>query len=178
MAFTINGTSGINLATQPLTGSLPDANAPSGSVLQVVNATLASSISTTSTSYVDTGLSVSITPSSSTSKILIQVCLNDVSKNDSGLVGFNIQRNGTTLITPSTSGWGTTNQVFYTFGGLGNSRYVGSGNLTYLDSPATTSSLTYKVQYKVEAGTGYLNQWGLNTDSSSVSFITVMEIAA
>ena len=70
MPFTINGTTGINLGTQPLTGSLPDANAPSGSVLQVVYATISipSEVALGSGGSYTTS-TVSITPTFSNSTI-------------------------------------------------------------------------------------------------------------
>jgi hypothetical protein len=72
MAFTINGTTGIDLGTQPLTGSLPDANAPSGSVIQVVSDNgNKGTVITSSTSYTDLGYSVTITPVSSSNKLLV-----------------------------------------------------------------------------------------------------------
>jgi hypothetical protein len=148
-----------------------------GGVLQVVSGTLTTCVSTTSTSYVDTGVTVTITPSSTSSKILVKVCLNNISKNDAGLVGFNLTRNGTTVVYNTTTGTGSTYQAWATIGGFNNNRLCVGASLIYFDSPATTSACTYKVQIKVEGGTGYLNQWGLNTDASAVSSITVMEIA-
>jgi hypothetical protein len=61
-----------DVAATKLTGQVPDANAPSGSVIQVVQGSLASGTwSTTSGSFVDTGLVANITPSSTSNKVLV-----------------------------------------------------------------------------------------------------------
>jgi hypothetical protein len=71
------------VAASKLTGQVPDANAPSGSVLQVVQGNTSTEVNTSGTSYVDTGLSASITPSSASSKILVLVSQNfGVKRND------------------------------------------------------------------------------------------------
>ena len=144
------------------------AQLPAGCVLQVVNATYGVSLSTTSATYIDTGLTASITPSSATSKILVVVNMADVGKyggtSTGGYGKTNIVRNSTQLIEFS-------KQFGYT--GNTDSNSVGSVSSSYLDSPATTSSTTYKIQYAL-LGSGTLE---INA-SSSTSTITLMEIAA
>lgn len=182
MAFTISGTTGINLATQPLTGALPDANAPSGSVIQVVNSVKTDTQSTASTSYIDvTSLSVTITPASASNKILVRVCLNNISVDNAGVALFNLVRGSTTLTSSTAGGLADTADAWASGGGGGmatNSRKISSCSLDYLDSPSSTSSLTYKVQMRSESGatTGYINRWAENSDVAAVSSITVMEI--
>jgi hypothetical protein len=149
-------------------------------IVQVINASLTSTVSTSSTSYIDTGLTATITPKSSSNRILIFVGLNNISQNSGSVVGFNIVRGATTLINNTSGGYATTNLAWITGGGGGmsqDSRKINSGAMQYIDSPATTSATTYKVQMKTEANTGYLNQWALNSDVGSVSFITLMEIS-
>jgi hypothetical protein len=141
---------------------------PVGSVLQVVNATYGVSTSTTSATYIDTGLTASITPSSATSKILVFVNMADAGKfggtSTGGYGKINIVRNSTQLIEFS-------KQFGYTGDTSANS--IGSVSSSYLDSPATTSSTTYKIQYAL-VGSGTLE---INA-STSTSTITLMEIAA
>ena len=165
MTVTIDGTTGIS-AVQA--GAVTTSDLPAGSVLQVVNATYGVGISTTSATYIDTGLTASITPSSATSKILVVVNMADVGKyggtSTGGYGKTNIVRNSTQLIEFS-------KQFGYT--GNTNTNSVGSVSSSYLDSPATTSSTTYKIQYAL-IGSGTLE---LNA-SSSTSTITLMEIAA
>jgi hypothetical protein len=161
-----------------LTGTLPDANAPSGSVIQVVSAAKTDTQSTNSTSFVDvSGLSVSITPSSSFSKILI---IFDV-KLGSSINEYSytrVLRNSTSVYSNSTYDNTSTN---YVTSGDAEGRYSTYQNGgVYLDSPATTSSTTYSIQFRCARGNAvYINR----TDSSNsearggASSITVMEIA-
>lgn len=142
---------------------------PAGAVLQVVNATYSTQASTTSSTYADTGLTASITPSSSTSKILITVDCADCANayTNGSLLGLQLIRGGTSLIVfAGYAGFMTAGSYTMDFG---------SCSTTYLDSPATTSSTTYKVQIRSTNNTGtmYMNYTG-----NSVSTITLMEIAA
>jgi hypothetical protein len=178
MAMTLSGTSGItfnNATTQ----------ASAGSVLQVVSTTLTTTFSTNSSSYTDvTGLSVSITPKFSTSKILV---LLNVS-----MGGWTSSGNGLQLVrgsTPICIATGTSGQQISSLGDSyvgGNDRVV-SQALSFLDSPATTSATTYKAQAIGGSGGGgtsyvYINRDANDTGNTShtraTSTITVMEIAA
>jgi hypothetical protein len=168
MAFTINGTTGIDLGTQPLTGSLPDANAPVGSVLQVVSAILTGTVTSSSNTFVDTGMSATITPISTSSKILVLVNHGGVSKNvgnANNSLKLRLLRGATVIFSP-------VNLFGFT---SSNSYNVGfTVNTTFLDSPNTTSAVTYKTQYcnYENAGTVEINA---NGDAST---ITLMEIVA
>lgn len=114
--------------------------APSGAgkVLQVVSATLATNISSSSTTYSDTGLSATITPTSATSKILaIQSSTVDVSSgNANNAISLKLLRGATTIL--------TLDDLFFTGTAL---RKLASYSYSYLDSPATTSATTYKIQF-------------------------------
>jgi hypothetical protein len=138
-------------------------NFPAGSVLQVVNATYSTQTSSTVNSYADTGLTATITPSSSSSKILVIV--NQVSIYKTGAdtsVNIYLVRNSTNIVQFGrlVSGTGDTSNVMTSTG------------TSYLDSPATTSSVTYKTQFNNDtpAGTVYVQF------SGGVSTITLMEI--
>jgi hypothetical protein len=144
-----------------------------GKVLQVVQDTQVGLVSTTSSSYQSTGLSVSITPSASTSKVLVMVSLNGVTKptsssNNSGIV---IQaRRGSTEIVFAGDWNAATASTSY------NS--IGSVSFAYLDSPATTSATTYDVRFAnfVSGQTAYINNY--NASDTVTSTIIVMEIGA
>jgi hypothetical protein len=132
--------------------------------VNVVYATLASS--TTST-YVDTGLSASITPSSSSSKILVLV--------DQG--GCGKQTNNTRIKLQLLRGSTSIQVIDAGIGAFTNStttNFIGSISIAYLDSPSTTSSTTYKTQF---ASNDNNNGVFVQTDGSASS-ITLMEIAA
>jgi hypothetical protein len=150
-----------------------------GGILQVVNAALTGSVSTSSSSMVDTGLTATITPSSTSSKILVLVTLNQISCDNASLTLIAVTRNGSTFVYNSSGGNATSYQAFASGGGQSNNRQLTAGSLTYLDSPASSSALTYKVRIANNSGTAtsYLNQWALNTDAGGVSTITLMEIA-
>jgi hypothetical protein len=148
-----------------------------GKVLQVVNVVKTDNFTTTSTSYVDcTGLSVSITPTSSTSRLLVLANLFLGGSTDNGFTLGQLVRD-TTVLGNNTSGsnaWANSGSLL-----SNTSRAVTHSSLSFLDAPATTSTLTYKIQVRVDSGgTGAVNKWTLNGDMVSTSSITVMEIAA
>jgi hypothetical protein len=164
-------------------GTAPEwaAAAGGGKVLQVVQATLTTTATTTSTSYVDTGLTASITPSLATSKVLIMISA-PMGKNDGANGFFATLANGagTNLIVPTSPGSRTVG--FMRQEGFTGAQYtVFPFNFTYLDSPASTSSQTYKLQYKVTSGgTAAINRMATDSNSadylSAISTITLMEI--
>lgn len=138
---------GDQVFTLPGTGGTLDRLNRAGNVLQVVEATLGSTYTNTTNTYTDVGLSVSITPTSSSNKVLVLMNLNmQASRNASfNIYGYlNLLKN---------------NAALYDFGiVLGKKAAVSSDGdiLTqadilqmYLDSPASTSSLTYKIQSKL-----------------------------
>jgi hypothetical protein len=166
---------GTNVITN---GKVVSSAQPVGAVLQVVNAVKVDVFSTSNTTYTDiTGLSVSITPLSTSSKILVlaDVFIGQSSTNNSGAVQI---VGGSTVLGNNTS----SAQGLYGYGAGGslNDQYRAftSASLSYLDSPATASSITYKIQIRSIGGTVYMNRWTLNTDIMGSSSITVMEIAA
>ena len=146
------------------------APAGGGKVLQVVQGTLTGNVSTTSTSLADTGLSVTITPSSATSKVLIMYHhVYSVGKSASTNAGgtFTLLRGATDLQIPSNS------YNIYINGASGTIELNTPFAIHYLDSPATTSATTYKTQYKAESGTTMFASQTGRTQS-----IIAMEIGA
>jgi hypothetical protein len=153
----------------------------SGSILQVQSTSYGGTFTSTSTSYVDVGLSVSITPSTTSSKILVMANIMAGSTPYNVLVAWRFVRDSTAIgLGNSTSG--------YTQTTMGNMRDSFDANsafcvpMQYLDSPGLTSAITYKVQAFCESGTFRLNGSGNDTGSiiwstRGISTITVMEIA-
>jgi hypothetical protein len=138
-----------------------------GKVLQVVQSTTSTETNATTSTYIDTAITASITPSNSSSKVLVLVSANGLAKRDQNTSGnLRILRGSTTLIE---------------FGG--NFAYTNStanvsvagASMQYLDFPATTSSTTYKVQVVNTGNTGNIR---VNWDTTSSSSITLLEIAA
>lgn len=135
-----------------------------GSILQVVNSTFATSTSTSSTSYIDTGLTASITPRSATSKILAIVSMSGLYQSGANFVFLQLLRSSTVIGGEFAGATG--------YSALGGAGAGGSASMSYLDSPATTSAVTYKVQGKTSGGLGY---WSNNNSTCS---LTLMEVSA
>ena len=162
--------------------ALPAAIA-TGKVLQVVSTHKSDSFTTTSTSFTDiTGLSVAITPSSSSNKILVSYDITGSEDVDANRFYLRLLR-GTTVI----GGGDTAGSRFSGIGGFGtHNNTIQSGNVsgTFLDSPSTTSATTYKIQCSCTAGgnTGFINRTESDSNESSqirsASNITVYEIEA
>ncbi len=173
---------GIGTTGQVLTvsGGVPSWASPSSGtkIGQVAQTFLATTFSTASGSYTDlTGLSVSITPTATSSKILVLVSITQASSTGTaGNTFFEIRRDSTTV--GSSSGL-TQNS----FSALAGAMMPTSGSIqtttNYLDSPSTTSALTYKIRMYNDGGyTAYINRRGADTNSGGVSSITVMEVVA
>jgi hypothetical protein len=160
-------------------------NFGAGAVLQVVQVVKTDTFSTQSTSYVDiTGLSVSITPASTSNKILVLTNISINSQNAHG-GGMLLLRNGSAINQAGSAGSrrrSSFSGTGFTGDASGDQVMQFSVNGTFLDSPASTSSVTYKVQVVNNgAETQYIN-FGKsdpdNTDATrTVSSITLMEIA-
>lgn len=147
------------------------AAAGGGKVLQVVGATTTTATTIATTSYTDTTITATITPTSATSKILVLV---------SGAAFYNrssfYQAIAMKLVRGATDIYTNINADFTNIGGSSSvDRYM-ILSLMYYDSPATTSSTTYKIQGKVEttASSG-TSQW---QHASTPSTITLLEIGA
>jgi hypothetical protein len=154
----------IKLNNQSLT-AVTSAGLPSGTMLQVVNGTFSTQTSAlTSSTYTDTGLTATITPSSTSSKILVSANIPDAHNGGTvSLLFLNLVRDSTQLIEFVKHGDYNSGVSIVTYG----------GSTSYLDSPATTSATTYKVQFKVNTNGGSQSLF-LN---NSTGTITLMEIA-
>ena len=163
------GTNGHTLVADSAeaTGLKWAAPAGGGKVLQVVSGTLTGFANTTSSSLVDTGLTVSITPTLATSKILVLLAANGVGKdNANGSADYQLLR-GATVIQKLGDNFGYNN--------TSNTNVLATISTAYLDSPATTSSTTYKLQFAgVTSAKALINTYANN--NNTVSVITVLEI--
>ena len=139
-------------------------------ILQVVSTTKTDAFSTTSTSYTDiTGLSVSITPSSATSKVLV-ISNTSLSCSAANLIELVLDRDGTDICV-SASG---KTQMYAPRSQFGIDEMTG----LFLDSPATTSAVTYQLQIKVSNDIGYVNRRGNAATPFTTSTITAFEVSA
>ena len=146
-----------------------------GKIGQVVSTTKTDGFSTSSTSVTDvTGLSVSITPTSTSSKVLIFVDGN-VSESSQTSEGAMKLFRDSTEICKGTNG-SASNIGFDNMRRNSGSDESKKFAMNFLDSPSSTSSITYKIAVKVAGGTWYINRTGSSDNSSLVSTITVMEV--
>ena len=146
-----------------------------GKIGQVVSTTKTDGFSTSSTSVTDvTGLSVSITPTSTSSKVLILVDGN-VSESSQTSEGAMKLFRDSTEICKGTNG-SASNIGFDNMRRNSGSDESKKFAMNFLDSPSSTSSITYKIAVKVAGGTWYINRTGSSDNSSLVSTIPVMEV--
>jgi hypothetical protein len=134
-----------------------------GSVLQVISAKHSTSTTTTSSStFADTGLTATITPKYSNSKIAVMAtvmgCENNTASNG---ISVRLMRDSTQL------------SEFAKYSGYTRTYITNHPAINYLDSPATTSAVVYKLQFKNSTGSGTANVQA----NSSESTIILMEIA-
>ena len=164
---------------------IPTAGVPTGgggSIIQTVQTVKTDAFTTTSQPFADiTGLSATITPKFSTSKILISYTLS-ISSN--GFPMFKLLRGSTDIFV----GDAASNRVRCFFGGYMGGLHAGltlpvSGN--FLDSPSTTSATTYKFQTGVIHTTGYtivvnrsMSDSDFNYNPRTASSIVLMEVSA
>lgn len=156
-----------------------------GHVIQMQSATLTSIFASSTTgTWTATGLSVAITPTSTSSKIFIQINLSTGQSTAGWATSWGVQRNGVVVgggvsVGASPAGVWCSTDCYQSDAAAG---LCGS----YLDSPASTSSLAYQVYYWGEGNTGYLNRYGSGAGgggngniqyATHASTISVWEIA-
>jgi hypothetical protein len=147
------------------TGMKWAAAAGGGKVLQVVMGSTSTAATSSSSTFADTGLSATITPSSASSKVLVLVTQTGVAKdNTDTATNLNIVRGATQIMIAYLAGYTNTT----------TRATPGAQGLNYLDSPATTSATTYKTQFGSYGNSATATvQW-----NSSVSTIILLEIGA
>jgi len=161
----------------------------SGGIIQVRSTTLTTNVSVTigsganTTFYDVSGLSVNITPTRSDSKILVMVQMNIGTNQTTQRMGVRLRRDSTTI--GASTETGNSNNVG-SIASLENHRVYQSQsvNFHFLDSPSTTSSVTYKPQVAQENSGGssvvrinYVESNSNNSYYNGVSTITVMEVS-
>lgn len=149
-----------------------------GAIIQVVNDSDNANTVVSTTTYTDTGLTASITPNSTSNKILIMISqdfqLENTTATSSIIGGFKLLRDSTTLYTGSDDGnsFGVRH-----FGNGANNRGLNFvWSYQYYDTPSSTSSITYKTQCRT-FDTNHRFRLNNQINGISKSFITLMEIA-
>jgi hypothetical protein len=145
-----------------------------GKVLQVVMGSTSTSTTVASTTMTDSGLSVSITPTLNTSKVLILVSqqLQVYTTTTNNAAGWRLMRGATSIF----DGNGSYSRAFQVANVSSEANKGGYYAMNYLDSPATTSSTTYKTQTKVSTTAN--SQQVTTQDGSTLSTIIALEIGA
>lgn len=174
---------GTNTLTLPASTSTlattADVNAlTTGKILQVLQGTLTTSTTTTSTSYINL-VTVAITPTATDSKIYVSFTTNAGTGGDVNHLYTSLFRDSTEIGSATSTDSRTGAQTVTNTGGQQQFTYAGA----LLDSPSSTSAITYAVKIKVSTGTGYWNRSARDNnaaayDGRSVSQITVMEVGA
>ena len=159
-------------------GTISANKMPTGSVIQVQTTNAKPSVTTTtSTSFIDLGISTAITPSSSSSKILVlktlgfymygggtDVNINTIVQRDIGGAGYSTLNIGRTAATTSGA---------YMNVGSGDAQLADYQSFSFLDTPSTTSACTYKLQGCLAGAGGTCN---FNLSSDSYANLTLLEI--
>ena len=144
------------------------ANSGKGKVLQVVQTVFSTSFSTTSSSTTDTGLNASITPTSTNNNILIILSSMLRARSASNTTTFAWQKLWRGAVETGTQ----LHNGYPIIGSTDASDVRGVGNVTYLDNPSTTSSVTYRVSLEADFASEYV---GMN-NTTAPSTLTLMEI--
>jgi hypothetical protein len=148
-----------------------------GGIVQCVQEVLTSTVTVTSTSFTDVGLSATITPRSNSNKILVIADISSSGANGNYIL-FQLVRGSTNIYLGTDSKTYVASKAFYPFApNTDDGSAVGNTNMFFLDSPATTSPTTYKVQVRVTSNTGTINGRDDN-DTCLASSLTLMEVSA
>jgi hypothetical protein len=161
--------------------AIPTSALPAGTILQVVSTAKTDTFTSSSTSYVDvTGLSATITPSSTSSKVLVVLSLSSGITGDSQR-GFRLMRDSTPIAVADAAGDRVQATIGQYLGGSNTTFHLNTSTAQVLDSPNTTSAVTYKAQGQTNSETFTVNRSGNDADATSirraVSTITLMEVA-
>jgi hypothetical protein len=168
---------GTTVLTLPaVTGTVLTTTSPkAGNVIQVVTAEYSTQVSiSNTTTWTDSGLSASITPSSSSSKILVIISqATQVERASTSPTLGNVR-----LLRGATSIWSNTDFVggIAATGAFSVANWKITGSIVYLDSPATTSSTTYKTQGRPNSAEASYSV-NFQNAGTNTSTITLLEIA-
>ena len=181
MPIVLNGTTGQITGTS-LSGI------DTGKILQVVSVTKTDAFSATSTSTAQdvTGLTINITPTSSSSKLLIQVHISVTAGSSYGGQALLLAKvdSGTTTYPFRGDATGSSTRATFAVSNQGNTGYPDVAAGSFLDTAGSTNAITYKIQHIDESTNNsiYINRETHGTGSAGqcidTSGITVMEVAA
>ena len=153
-----------------------------GGIVQIKSTHITAAFTTQSETYTDiTGHSVTITPKFNTSKILIDYRVQWMHHGNNGATAsLRLLRGSTVIGNDATSD----DRMGILLLNCGSQENMSSSSINYLDSPATTSALTYKIQIHLDSAGGSgghifgINHWPPNDNYRSTSSITAYEVSA
>jgi len=158
------------------------ANSGKGKILQVVQGTTSTQVSVTGLTFADSGLSASITPSSTSSKILVVTSQNyELGRTNTDsyvLGGFRLLRGSTTIWQPNQEDGNGSYGIGSQISGANQLLVFDFHVMNYLDSPSTLSATTYKTQMRSYTSTGRIIAQKTGSNDNGRSSITLMEISA
>ena len=167
---------------------IPNSGVPTGGgggIVQIVHGTKSGEVTSTLTTFVDTGLTATITPKFTTSKILVIIDQPYHMSRDANTCGggFKVLRGATAIATPNgTGGSGGTSPYacYYQATGATAMNMIDRWSFTILDSPSTTSATIYKVQMAVatSSNSGRIRAQYSGTSGAQKGHITLMEVSA
>ena len=165
----------------PSTAGTLDRLERAGNILQVVQGSTSTNVTVSNEAYTDTGLSATITPTNSTSKILVIISQQAQyyrSSNAQG-IGIRIFRDSTVIHTPNENSQGGLTDYMAAGGATSINRYI-VYNRTLLDSPNTTNAVTYKTQGRpyLDIDSGECNFQNSSSVTNGTSYIQLIEVAA
>jgi len=151
-----------------------------GKVLQVVSTTKTDTFSSSSSTWTDvTGLSVTITPAATSSKVRIAASISGTGLHNAVQSQLRLVRDSTAINIGDAAG-SRTQATFGQYAGAPDGSDTSA--VDFIDSPSTTSATVYKIQMRLNSSTGYINRSSTDSDTSAyyrtTSTITVMEIGA
>ena len=164
---------------------IPTTGAPTGGgggIVQIKSTHITASFQTQSETYTDiTGHSVTITPKFNTSKILIDYRVSWMHTSSNGASAtLRLLRNGTNIGVPVA----TDDRMGILTLSTDSNGNMSNSSINYLDSPATTSAITYKIQIHLDSAGGSgghifgINHWPPNDNYRGTSSITAYEVSA
>ena len=164
-------TDGTSIATTNASGDITFAGAVAGAgkIVQVVNATYSTQTDTSSSTFVTTNLTANITPSSASSKVLVTAYVPFSvydSSTRSGYARFEINRDGTQVA--------ETGNLGYNAGTSTGRRFSSAVTMVAVDTPASTSSLTYTINMRYEVSAAAVQAFYGNYPG----YIVLMEVAS
>ena len=172
---TITGISAGGLPAGSVTSATLANSVTTGKILQVLSGSTSTESVTQSTSYSDNGLSLAITPSATSSKILVMINISVQSHANAYNAGGSIKvlRDSTEIYTPMFP-----EMYGYFSASSSNANMFDRYPIMVVDSPNTTSSITYKTQHRALNTSTYFKSQTEESGNQGTSYITLMEIAA